>query len=154
MSAHSSAGLDIQATAVGNDAKNVQTNPSLDQKDIGTQVSVIPDSYGRVFHPRPGGHVLISNLVFYNMEVRRAKQLNQAVPTQDIISDTCPAGSGPSRPALLCGAGSSAPSNYIVAMSQPAIDTAYLDLCTVNNGVTIDQPDSDSVFAHPLRNVY
>lgn len=154
MSANSSASFDIQTTAVGNDAKKVQTNPSLDQNDVATQVSVIPDSYGRVFHPRPGGHALISNLVFYNMGVRRAKQLNQAVPNQDVISDTCPPGSGPSRPAPLCGAESSAPSNYIVAMSQPAIETAYQDFCTASNGVTIDQPDSDSVFAHPLRNVY
>lgn len=100
MSAHPSTGFDIQATAVGDDAKKFQTNPSPGQNDVGTQVAVIPDSYGRVFHSRPGGHALISNLVFYKMGVRRAKQLNQAAPAQNVISDTCPAGPGSSPPHL------------------------------------------------------
>ena len=69
------------------------TNLSPDQANVGTQVAVIPDSYARVFHPRPGGHALISSLIFYNMAVRRAKQLNQVPPKQDVTQDTCPAAS-------------------------------------------------------------
>jgi hypothetical protein len=39
-------------------------------------------------------------------------------------------------------------------MSQPAIETAYQDFCTANDGVTIDQPDSRSIFANPTRKTY
>lgn len=143
--------FDIQQPPIGNDANTVQTNPSPDQTSIVTQVSVIPDSYGRIYHTRPGEHALLARLMFYNMAARRAKQPNQAVPDQE---DTCPAGSGPPPQAPVCGAGSIAPSDFIVAMSQPAIKTAYQDFCNANDGVKIDQPDTPSVFAHPDRTAY
>lgn len=146
--------FDLKQAPIGNDATSVQTNPSPDQADVGTQVSVIPDSYGRIFHPRPGGHALLARLIFYHMAARRAKQLNQAVPDQDVTQDTCQAGSKPSPQAPDCGVGSIAPSDSIVAMSQPAIETAYQDFCKANDGVTIDQPDTPSVFAHPARTYY
>lgn len=152
--ANSNATFSIEQSPIGSDASTVQTNASPEQADVGTQASVIPDSYGRVFHPRPGGHALISSLIFYNMGVRRAKQLNQPVPAQDVTQDTCPVGSGPVEQKPVCGTGSVAPADSIVAMSQPAIETAYQAFCDANDGVTIDQPDTASVFAHPDRTTY
>ncbi|KAI9671724.1 MAG: hypothetical protein M1831_003252 [Alyxoria varia] len=62
-----------------------------EQKEKGGHVSLVPDTWKRIFHPRPGGHQLIANLVLYHMEVTRAKLLGVQVPEEEgTIESTCP----------------------------------------------------------------
>ncbi|KAL8902721.1 MAG: hypothetical protein Q9207_004433 [Kuettlingeria erythrocarpa] len=127
----------------------VNTNPSPEQKDVGVQVSVLPDSYGRVLHPRRGGHTLISNLVLWHMQAQRAKKLNQHVPDQTTDGDSCPKDAGPALPTPRCGEGSIAAEDSIVAMKQPGIETAYKSFCTEMDGVVVDTPERTSDVAPP-----
>ena len=138
----SAATADLQLAPLGNGSSNIQTNPSPDQANIGTQVSVIPDSYGRIFHPRRGGHTLISNLVLWSMEGQRAKQLKQNIPAKEVDSDSCPIGSGPPPPTAQCGDGGIAPPGSIVAMKQPGIATASDTFCKKNDGIVINPTDT------------
>jgi hypothetical protein len=81
------------------DVANAQgAAPSIDsvmatdeQKEIGHSSSVIPDSYGRVFHPRPNGHAMIANLILYHVSENYAKRINQKWSQEELTSDTCSA---------------------------------------------------------------
>lgn len=63
-----------------------------EQKAIGYSSSIVPDSYGRVFHPRPNGHALIANLVLYHVSANYAKRINQDWPQEEVAEGTCSAG--------------------------------------------------------------
>ncbi len=143
----SNADIQLAVAPVGSSTPN--TNPSPEQEQIGTQVSIIPDGYARVFHPRRGGHTLISNLVLWNMQVQRAKRLNQKAPAETIDGDTCPKDAGPPPSTPQCGTGSIAPKDSIVAMKQPGIETAYNSFCKTNDGVVIHLPDTTVEDAPP-----
>lgn len=81
------------------DVANAQgAAPSIDsvqatdeQKAIGYSSSVVPDSYGRVFHPRPNGHAMIANLVLYHVSENYAKRINQKWSEEELTKDTCSA---------------------------------------------------------------
>ena len=143
----SSAQIELAVAPVGTNKPD--TNPSPDQEQVGIQTSIIPDSYARVFHPRRGGHTLISNLVLWNMQVQKAKKSNQKLPAEVIDGDTCPKDAGPPPSTPQCGQGSIAPKDSIVAMKQPGIATAYNSFCTSNDGVLIHLPDSNVEDAPP-----
>ena len=134
------------------DDSHVNTDPSPEQKGVSTQASVIPDPYGRVFHPRSGGHTLISNLVLLDMQVQQAKRLDQKVPSEEIDRDTCPVGAGAAPRTVHCGEGSITPKDPIEAMKQPRIVTAYQTFCTEQDGVVVHTPDTDLVAASPPVN--
>ncbi|KAI9678746.1 MAG: hypothetical protein M1817_005803 [Caeruleum heppii] len=48
---------------------------------------LIPDGIKRVFHPRPLGHSIIANLVFYKMAVERAKTLSLPIDEEIVFID-------------------------------------------------------------------
>ena len=82
----------IPQNPAGPGASVNSVNATPDQLHNGYTTAVLPDSYGRIFHPRPGGHQLIANLVLYNMMVTRAKQLSVPQSGQESQTiDTCPA---------------------------------------------------------------
>ncbi|KAF2756150.1 SGNH hydrolase [Pseudovirgaria hyperparasitica] len=72
-----------------------------EQLAIGYSAGVLPDSYGRVFHPRPNGHQLIANLVLYQIEANSAKKIAKHWPAEEITRDTCPADKGSLSPTTL-----------------------------------------------------
>lgn len=78
---------------VAGDAPSIKdVKATEDQIVTGYSSYLLPDSYGRIFHPRPAGHALIANLILYEMEVTKAKKINKSVPTESAEFDQCPAG--------------------------------------------------------------
>lgn len=77
-------------TAATVSATDVQA--TSDQLVTGSSSSVLPDSYGRIFHPRPAGHFTIANLVLYHMSVRRAQLSGQPTAPEAADLNVCPIG--------------------------------------------------------------
>lgn len=78
------------------DVNSVQATD--EQKAIGFSSNLVPDGYGRVFHPRPNGHAMIANLVLDHVSRNYAKRINQDWPAEEITSDTCPANAAGTSP--------------------------------------------------------
>ncbi len=93
-------------------------NATKQQIVKGSSSNLVPDGYGRVFHPRPNGHQLIANLIFYEIEANYAKKLNQNWPAEEITSGTCPA------PQAVSTGTSTTPT-----MTMPTPPPAAKDLC-------------------------
>jgi hypothetical protein len=57
---------------------------------------VIPDGLGRTFHPRPNGHAIIAELVFYHMGKRQAEIAQKSYPPEvaHIAPSSCPVSGG------------------------------------------------------------
>jgi hypothetical protein len=60
--------------------------------------NVLPDGYGRVFHPQVLLHQIISNLVVWNINNVRHAQAGQLQFPQDLKLDSCPTGPGQDVP--------------------------------------------------------
>jgi lysophospholipase L1-like esterase len=75
---------------------------------------ILPDSWLRVFHPRPNGHAIIAMYTLYHMEREMAKLLNLPIVSEEQpIIDTCPFDlDNPSlRPGCASNSASSVPQN-------------------------------------------
>ncbi|KAH8590524.1 SGNH hydrolase-type esterase domain-containing protein [Bisporella sp. PMI_857] len=52
---------------------NSGPDPGCRGRCLGFLENLIPDTIGRVFHPRPGGHAIIANLVIWNIALTQSK---------------------------------------------------------------------------------
>lgn len=116
--ANSSMKTAVAFNTAGGSPPDVKTlNPTDDQLVSGYSSNLVPDAYGRVFHPRANGHSLIANLVLYHIMADNAAKLKVSWPPEDVTKDTCPAQNSAAPPS------SSSPSPAPSASPPPAKDT-------------------------------
>jgi hypothetical protein len=64
-----------------------------DNKKLHKRFSILPDGFGRVFHPTMAGHQIMARLVLYNIAKRNAEGLKEEYDDEEVTidrDDTCP----------------------------------------------------------------
>lgn len=97
---------------------------------------LLPDKYGRIFHPQKFGHAMISESILRTMDDVKAKSMGQKAATTTLIG--CPAPTGPaSHPGEHNQCYSDSPSSDQATFALDAGDGAIHDFCLKHKGDTV-----------------